>query len=40
MKKDYGIRVGETIQAFENILYLDVMYKGKIVGMKVLVEVE
>ena len=38
--KDYGIRVGETIQAFENTLYLDVMYKGKIVGMKVLVEVE
>lgn len=38
--KDYGIRVGETIQASENILYLDVMYKGKIIGMKVLVEVK
>ena len=38
--KDYGIRVDETIQAFENTLYLNVMYKGNIVGTKVLVEVK
>lgn len=38
--KDYGIRVDETIYAFENTLYLNILYKGKVVGSKILVEVK
>lgn len=38
--KDYGIRVEDKIHAFENTLYLNILYKGNVVGTKVLVEVK